>query len=124
MDQETIKVRAYYLWQDDVKHNRHIQSTDHYYFLAYKIQNRINDYDFFNDSNSPGFHYCYICHNYLAKMSCTKCQSHICASCMLALDRCPFCRNYCELKQKQFLCTNVDPYSGSDGSEDDYDEYY
>jgi len=101
VNDEDIKLRAYYLSEDDKKLNKYRQSDSHYYGIAQNIDKFMKDYYFFEDTIDNTYSACRVCFEYYAKVQCVNCKQHACARCMLKLEACPFCRNV--RKKKYYL---------------------
>lgn len=101
INDDDIKVRAYYLSEDDGKLNKQRLSNDEYYYTAYDIAKFIKDYYFFEDSDEFNYSACRLCFNCFAKVHCVSCKQTICAKCMLKTESCPFCNNL--KKKKHYL---------------------
>lgn len=101
VDDEEIKVRAYYLSEDDRKLNKQMLSNNEYYYLAENINKFMKDYYFFEDYTEHNYSACRVCFDSYAKVRCVSCKQPVCARCMLKTEVCPFCRNV--KKKKHYL---------------------
>jgi hypothetical protein len=93
INDEDIKVRAYYLSEDDGKLNKQRLSNEQYYCMAQDISKFMKEYYFFEDSDELNYSACKICFDYYAKVHCVCCRQSICVRCMMKMELCPFCRN-------------------------------
>jgi len=98
---DDIRIRAYYLSEDDGKLNRHRLSNQEYYYLAENITKFMKEYYFFDDHVDTNYSACSLCFEHYAKVNCVSCKQTVCVQCMLKTDTCPFCRNI--KKKKHYL---------------------
>lgn len=101
IDDENIKLRAFYLSEDDGKLSKQRLTNSEYYCLAENVAKFMKEYYFFEDHADFNYSACKVCFEHYAKVHCVNCKQNICVSCMLKLEACPFCRNV--KKKKQYL---------------------
>jgi hypothetical protein len=93
LGEESIKIRAYYLWEDDVKLSYKRKPDPYYYYLAEEIATFLVEYYFFEDAANYNYFMCSLCCDNYAKVKCVRCKQQICAHCMFKISKCPFCNN-------------------------------